>query len=90
MDICKAVMIKDLSEHRQRCPWAESDPIEKAYHDSEWGRPLFDDRRIFEFLILEGAQAGLSWKTVLYKREGYRKALVNSILKKWRAITMLK
>ena len=58
----------------QRCPWAEADPLEKAYHDSEWGTPLFDDQRLFEFLILEGAQAGLSWKTILYKRDGYRKA----------------
>lgn len=59
---------------RQRCPWAEADPLEKAYHDSEWGTPLYDDQRLFEFLILEGAQAGLSWKTILYKRDGYRKA----------------
>jgi len=59
---------------RQRCPWAENDPVEKAYHDVEWGTPLFDDQRLFEFLVLEGAQAGLSWKTILYKREGYRSA----------------
>ncbi len=58
----------------QRCPWAKANPLEKAYHDSEWGTPLFDDQRLFEFLILEGAQAGLSWKTILYKRDGYRKA----------------
>ncbi len=58
----------------QRCPWAKADPLEKTYHDSEWGTPLFDDQRLFEFLILEGAQAGLSWKTILYKRDGYRKA----------------
>lgn len=48
--------------------------MEKAYHDVEWGAPLFDDQRLFEFLVLEGAQAGLSWKTILYKREGYRSA----------------
>ena len=60
---------------RQRCPWAEKDPLEKAYHDVEWGTPLYDDQRLFEFLVLEGAQAGLSWKTILYKRAGYRKAL---------------
>ena len=59
---------------RQRCPWAENDQLEKAYHDIEWGTPLFDDQKLFEFLILEGAQAGLSWKTILYKRDGYRTA----------------
>ena len=58
----------------QRCPWAENDPLEKRYHDVEWGTPLFDDRRLFEFLVLEGAQAGLSWRAILYKREGYRRA----------------
>jgi DNA-3-methyladenine glycosylase I len=60
---------------RRRCPWvdlAKSDYIE--YHDKEWGVPVHDDRRIFEFLTLEGAQAGLSWYTVLRKREAYRKA----------------
>jgi DNA-3-methyladenine glycosylase I len=57
-----------------RC-WGESDdPRMTAYHDKEWGRPLHDDRRIFEFLILEGMQAGLSWRTILYKRENFRRA----------------
>ena len=56
-----------------RCPWAVSD-IYVAYHDTEWGVPVHDDRRLFEFLILEGAQAGLSWITILKKRENYRKA----------------
>jgi DNA-3-methyladenine glycosylase I len=56
-----------------RCPWATTEPT-IAYHDAEWGVPLHDDRRLFEFLILEGAQAGLSWITVLKKRENYRKA----------------
>ncbi len=55
-----------------RCAWAGSDPLYQAYHDEEWGRPLHDDRRLFEMLILEGAQAGLSWITVLRKRERYR------------------
>ena len=56
-----------------RCPWADlSKPDYVEYHDKEWGVPLHDDRRIFEFLILEGAQAGLSWYTVLRKRENYR------------------
>ncbi len=59
---------------RTRCPWAGNDPLYIDYHDTEWGRPLHDDRRLFEFLILEGAQAGLSWITILKKRENYRVA----------------
>ncbi|MFH1114919.1 MAG: DNA-3-methyladenine glycosylase I [Pseudomonadota bacterium] len=59
---------------RIRCAWAESGPLDKEYHDTEWGVPVHDDRLLFEFLILEGAQAGLSWSTILRKREGYRKA----------------
>jgi DNA-3-methyladenine glycosylase I len=61
-------------ERRKRCAWAGSDPLYVAYHDTEWGVPLHDDRRLFEMLILEGAQAGLSWITVLRKREAYRAA----------------
>ena len=57
-----------------RCGWATSDPLYLAYHDEEWGVPLHDDRRLFEMLILEGAQAGLSWITILKRREGYRRA----------------
>jgi DNA-3-methyladenine glycosylase I len=57
-----------------RCPWAGSDPLYQAYHDTEWGVPVHDDRLLFEFLILEGAQAGLSWITILRKREAYRTA----------------
>ena len=57
----------------KRCDWAKT-PLSIAYHDEEWGVPLHDDRRLFEFLILEGAQAGLSWETILQKRENYRKA----------------
>ncbi len=58
-----------------RCNWAENgNPLYIAYHDEEWGVPQHDDRVLFEFLILEGAQAGLSWSTILNKREGYRKA----------------
>ena len=57
-----------------RCPWAGSDPLYVAYHDQEWGVPVHEDRRLFEFLILEGAQAGLSWITILRKREAYRLA----------------
>jgi DNA-3-methyladenine glycosylase I len=57
-----------------RCLWAGNDPLYRAYHDTEWGVPLHDDRALFEFLILEGAQAGLSWITILRKRENYRAA----------------
>jgi DNA-3-methyladenine glycosylase I len=57
-----------------RCPWCGDDPLYVAYHDREWGVPLQDDRGLFELLILEGAQAGLSWITVLRKRENYRRA----------------
>ncbi len=57
-----------------RCPWAEKDPLYIPYHDEQWGVPLHDDRRLFEMLILEGAQAGLSWLTILRKRDGYRRA----------------
>src|SRR5262245_55824211 len=56
------------------CAWAGSDPLMRRYHDEEWGVPVHDDRRLFEFLILEGAQAGLSWSTILRKRENYRQA----------------
>ena len=57
----------------QRCPWAKN-VLAMHYHDTEWGVPLHEDRELFEFLILEGAQAGLSWDTILRKRENYRKA----------------
>lgn len=57
----------------QRCPWPRSE-LDIAYHDSEWGVPVYDDRRLFEFLILEGAQAGLSWSTILKKRPAYQRA----------------
>jgi len=55
-----------------RCPWGEGEPLSQAYHDTEWGVPQHDDRTLFEFLVLEGAQAGLSWRTVLAKRDRYR------------------
>ena len=57
-----------------RCEWSTSDPLYITYHDQEWGVPVHDDRHLFEFLILEGAQAGLSWLTILRKRESYRQA----------------
>ena len=59
-----------------RCRWAGTDPLMVAYHDDEWGVPVHDDRRLFEMLILEGAQAGLSWSTILRKREYYREAFL--------------
>jgi DNA-3-methyladenine glycosylase I len=59
-----------------RCPWATTEP-NITYHDTEWGVPVHDDRKLFEFLILEGAQAGLSWTTILKKRDNYRKAFHN-------------
>ena len=61
--------------NKTRCAWVSDDPLYIAYHDEEWGIPVHDDRKLFEFLILEGAQAGLSWITILKKRENYRRAL---------------
>ena len=60
-----------------RCPWAGSDPVYIAYHDEEWGVPVHDDRKLFEFIVLEGAQAGLSWLTILKRRQGYKKAFAD-------------
>jgi len=69
-------MQRSTQQNRVRCPWAATEP-NLSYHDKEWGVPVHDDRTLFEFLILEGAQAGLSWQTVLNKRENYRKAFGN-------------
>jgi len=57
-----------------RCPWPANDPLYIKYHDKEWGVPVHNDRKLFEFLLLEGFQAGLSWRTILYKRQNFRKA----------------
>jgi DNA-3-methyladenine glycosylase I len=65
-----------MPDEKERCGWAKND-LSIAYHDAEWGVPLHDDQRLFEFLILEGAQAGLSWDTILRKRENYRAAFDN-------------
>ncbi len=65
--------MKDL-KMQTRCPWAGNDDEYIAYHDHEWGVPVHDDHKFFEFLILEGAQAGVSWQTILRKRENYRRA----------------
>lgn len=69
-------MLRDNNPKLTRCHWAKTD-LSIAYHDREWGVPLHDDRALFEFLILEGAQAGLSWETILRKRENYRRAFDN-------------
>lgn len=66
-----------MAQEKIRCPWCLKDDLYKSYHDNEWGTPLHDDRQLFELLCLEGAQAGLSWYTVLNKRENYRKAFDN-------------
>ena len=70
-----------------RCPWCGVDPLYVRYHDEEWGKTVKDDFRLFEFLILEGAQAGLSWITILRKRENYRKAFFNFDFRKVAAMT---
>jgi DNA-3-methyladenine glycosylase I len=67
-------MAKTKTSRIHRCDWAGDDPLYVTYHDEEWGVPVYDDRKLFEFLVLEGAQAGLSWLTILRKREGYRRA----------------
>ncbi len=59
---------------KKRCPWCESSPLYVDYHDKEWGVPVYNDKKLFEFITLEGAQAGLSWLTILKRREGYLKA----------------
>ena len=69
--------------NKTRCLWpAENDPLMLSYHDREWGVPTHDDKKIFEFLVLESAQAGLSWRTILYKRGNYRKAFAHFDVKK--------
>ena len=66
-----------MSTEKNRCPWCGTEPIYVKYHDEEWGQPIHDDRLLFEFLVLESFQAGLSWLTVLKKRENFRKAFAN-------------
>lgn len=65
-----------------RCPWADTDELMRNYHDKEWGVPLHDDRKIFEFMVLDAFQAGLSWKTILYKRKNFEKAFDWFVLQK--------
>ncbi|MCC6691190.1 MAG: DNA-3-methyladenine glycosylase I [Bacteroidia bacterium] len=71
-----------MDKIKQRCFWVTNDPVYIKYHDSEWGRPVHDDKLLFEFLVLESFQAGLSWLTVLKKRENFRKAFANFDAKK--------
>ena len=66
--------MKTSSSAVSRCPWPSGDPLMTAYHDTEWGVPLHEDRKLFEFMVLDCFQAGLSWRTVLHKRENFRKA----------------
>jgi len=69
-------------ETKQRCPWCEKDDLYRNYHDNEWGKPVYDDATLFEFLILETFQAGLSWHTILKKRENFKKAFDKFDVKK--------
>lgn len=76
-----------MNESPTRCAWCGNDPLYIKYHDEEWGKPVHNDQTLFEFLILEGAQAGLSWITILRRRENYRKAFANFDVKKVAAFT---
>jgi DNA-3-methyladenine glycosylase I len=71
-----------MQTQNQRCNWCHGNELYQHYHDHEWGQPLYDDQQLFEFLLLEGAQAGLSWITILQKRENYRRAFDNFEAKK--------
>ncbi|MEO8795780.1 MAG: DNA-3-methyladenine glycosylase I, partial [Daejeonella sp.] len=79
----------ELSEENsvKRCAWCGTDPLYVKYHDDEWGKPVYDDKVMFEFLVLESAQAGLSWITVLRKRENYRQAFADFDVEKVAAFT---
>lgn len=66
-----------MKNAQKTCPWPVNDPLMVCYHDEEWGVPVRDDKKIFEFLVLESAQAGLSWRTILHKRQGYKKLFAN-------------
>jgi DNA-3-methyladenine glycosylase I len=71
-----------MSTAKKRCAWPAEDALMIAYHDEEWGEPVHDDRKLFEFMVLDAMQAGLSWRTILYKRENFRKAFANFDAKK--------
>ena len=66
--------MENKTNDQTRCPWPSNDPLMIGYHDNEWGVPLHDDRKLFEFMVLDAFQAGLSWRTILHKRENFRKA----------------
>lgn len=72
---------------KNRCPWPKEDPLMIKYHDEEWGVPLYDDNKIFEFMVLDAFQAGLSWQTILRKRENFRKAFARFDVKKIASFT---
>lgn len=76
-----------MAAEPKRCSWCGIDPLYIKYHDEEWGKPAYDDHTLFEFLLLEGAQAGLSWITILRRREGYRKAFAGFDVQKVAAFT---
>lgn len=76
-----------MATQLKRCSWCGNDPLYIKYHDEEWGKPVYDDKTLFEFLILEGAQAGLSWITILRRRETYRKAFADFEVEKVAAFT---
>ena len=78
----KTLQTQGVPRSGQACEWPGDDPLMIEYHDKEWGVPVFDDRKIFEFLVLESAQAGLSWRTILHKRQGYKKLFLNFDYKK--------
>lgn len=71
-----------MTKNKIRCPWTGNDPLMIKYHDEEWGVPLHNDRRLFEFIILDGFQAGLSWRTIINKRKNFKKAFDNFDAKK--------
>lgn len=75
-------MPEQYTDNKTRCSWCGTDPLYTKYHDEEWGRTTHDDQTLFEFLLLEGAQAGLSWITILRRRDNYRKAFANFDAKK--------
>lgn len=76
-----------MTSDLKRCTWSGNDPLYMDYHDKEWGKTVHEDKKLFEFLILESAQAGLSWITILRRREGYRKAFADFDVKKVAAFT---
>lgn len=85
--ICDAFEKNGVAVNRTRCSWANGSELEMAYHDAEWGVPLHDDQKLFEFICLEGAQAGLSWSTILKKRVGYHELFHNFSIEKCAAMT---